>query len=547
MLRDLIIRDILIVERLDLEFQPGLNVLTGETGAGKSILLDCLGFVLGRRGPSDIVREGASSGEVTAIFEVAKTGPIAQLLEHFDLPADDDLIIRRVLTGGRKKSFVNDRPVGTEALRVLGDALLEIHGQHDDKGLLDTRTHVEYLDEFADAGAARGRVAQAWEAWRAALRDLEEAEAAHAAAVADADFVAHALTEMDELDPQVGDDAALDGERRLLKAAAAIRDDIKAAQGAVAGDAALSQVLEALRRLGKVAEQAEGRLDGAIERLERAANELGEADAEISATLTSLSGDPFRLEAVEDRLFGLRALARKHGVQSDELAALHTKFRAQHDAVSGGDASLEPYREKAAAAQAGYDNAASDLSSMRHGAAARLDAQVMGELQALKMERAQFATKIQPGEPGVLGIDRVGFEVATNPGSPGGPLAKIASGGELSRFLLALKVCLKGAGARTMIFDEIDRGVGGATADAVGRRLADIAAQDQVIVVTHSPQVAARGGHHWRVAKQVAGDITRSEVVPLDDDARIDELARMLAGETISDEAKSAAKVLLAG
>lgn len=547
MLRDLMIRNILLVERLDLEFQAGLNVLTGETGAGKSILLDCLGFVLGRRGPADIVRSGADTGEVTAIFDMAENTTVAATLERMDLPINEELMIRRVISGGRKKAFVNDRPVSTDTLRALGDELLEIHGQHDDKGLLDTRSHVTFLDEFAGAETARDMVAKTWETWRLAAKALAEAEAARDAALKDAEFIEHSLQELDAFDPHEGDDAALDAERRMLKASEAIKDDVAAALAAVSGENGQAALLVALRRLGKVAEAAEGHLDAPIASLERAINDVAEAETGISSALNLLSGDPNRLEVVEDRLFGLRALARKHGVQPDALASLTQHFRAQFESIGGNDTALSDLTAKASQAQDAFTKAAAKLSKMRKHAAGGLNAAVMGELAALKMERAVFETVIEDADPGPGGTDRVSFRVATNPGAPAGHLAKIASGGELSRFLLALKVCLKGSGARTMIFDEIDRGVGGATADAVGRRLASIAAHDQVIVVTHSPQVAARGGHHWKVAKRVVGEATHSDVLPLDQPARVEELARMLAGETISEEAKSAAKVLLAG
>ncbi len=546
MLRDLMIRNILLVERLDLEFKPGLNVLTGETGAGKSILLDCLGFVLGRRGRADMTRLDAPSGEVTAIFD--GDDPETQaFLSELDLPQSDELILRRVVSGGRKRAFINDRPVSSDALRGLGDRLLEIHGQHDDQGLLDGRSHIGYLDAFAGAQDARAAVGAAWGARRKALAALDEAEAAHKAALADAAFITHALEELDALDPQEGDDEALDAERRLLKAAAAIRDDVAKALGALTGDGAQALVLAAIRRLNKVADQAEGQLDPSLASLERAANELAEAENSVRGALDVLSGDPMRLEAVEDRLFALRALARKHDVQPGDLAALTARFRAKSEAISGGDKTLGALRSAYEGADETYRAAAAALTAKRVAAASGLDVAVMDELQSLKMERAVFSTRVEPGAPSPGGVDQVSFEVATNPGAPSGPLNKIASGGELSRFLLALKVCLQSGDKKTMIFDEIDRGVGGATADAVGRRLASVAASNQVIVVTHSPQVAARGAHHWRVAKRVEGTATFSDVLPLGDQQRVEELARMLAGETISEEAKSAAKVLLAG
>jgi len=362
MLRDLMIRNILLVERLDLEFQAGLNVLTGETGAGKSILLDCLGFVLGRRGPADIVRSGA--------------------LERMDLPMDEELMIRRVISGGRKKAFVNDRPVSTDTLRALGDELLE-------------------------AETSRDMVAKTWETWRLAAKALAEAQAARDAALKDAEFIEHSLKELDAFAPAEGDDDALDAERRMLKAAEAIKDDVAAALKAVSGENGQATLLVALRRLGKVAQAAEGHLDAPIAALERAINDVAEAETGISSALNLLSGDPNRLEAVEDRLFGLRALARKHDVQPDALATLTQHFRSQFDSIGGNDVALNDLEAKSAQAQEAYHKAATKLSDMRKKAAGGLNQAVMGELSALKMERAVFETLIEDSEPGPGGIDRV--------------------------------------------------------------------------------------------------------------------------------------------
>jgi DNA repair protein RecN (Recombination protein N) len=547
MLRDLTIRNILLIERLELEFQGGLNVLTGETGAGKSILLDCLGFVLGWRGPSDIVRQGASEGEVCAAYEIDDAHPAARIIEEAGIPFEGELILRRVSSGGRKKAFINDRRVTPDVLRSVGEHLVEIHGQHDDKGLLNAKSHITFLDSFASLDSDLERLGALWNACREADAELAKARDALENAARDAEFLKHALAEMDALDPQVGDDAALDRERRLLKAGEAIREDVQKAASAVGDDGAQSALMNAIRWLTDADAKADGRFRVAIDALERGLNEIADTERDLSAALHSLGSDPTRVEMVEERLFAIRAMARKHNVQPDELPDLTEEFRVRLEAVDGGSGMIAALERAAQDCRAAYDTAAERVSAKRAKAAKALDAAMQKELAPLKMERAVFQTVISEMAAGPRGIDAVNFRVATNPGAPAGPLAKIASGGELSRFLLALKIALQGREARTMIFDEIDRGVGGATADAVGRRLAMLSTSGQIIVVTHSPQVAALGGHHWRVEKSVAAGVTRTDVVPLAQAERVDELARMLAGENISDEAKSAAKVLLAG
>lgn len=547
MLRGLDISDMLIIDRLELAFQPGLNVLTGETGAGKSILLDSLGFVLGWRGRADLVRQGAAQGEVTAWFDLTDCHPAQLVLEEAGLPRNDELILRRVNTAeGRKTAWVNDRRCSGEVLRALSDTLIELHGQHDDRGLLNPRGHRDILDEFADLSAARAKTRSAWRAVGQARKALTEAEAAMQAIRVEEEYLRHAVAELDALDPQPGEDAELDTQRRLMQGAERIRDDVARAYQALGNEGAESSVSDALKWLDGVADKADGHLDAPLSALGRVMVELDEAMEGIVVAMDRLHFNPTELEETEERLFDIRGLARKHQIASDDLAEFADGLRSKLAALDAGDADLAVLTEKKSAAEAAYETAATTLSERRKAAAKKLDIAVMAELAPLKMERAVFVTEITDDTPGPDGFDSVAFTVATNPGAPSGPLNKIASGGELSRFLLALKVCLtKGQSGLTMIFDEIDRGVGGATADAVGRRLASIAEGGQVLVVTHSPQVAALGAHHWRVEKKVSKGMTTSNVVPLDTADRVDEIARMLAGDTITDEARGAARALL--
>ncbi len=549
MLRALDIRDILIIDHLSLAFQPGLNVLTGETGAGKSILLDALGFVLGWRGRAELVRQGAEQGEVVAEFELAPGHAAREVLDDAGLPEDDILILRRTNSrDGRKSAWVNDRRCSGEVLRRLSDTLVELHGQHDDRGLLNPRGHRALLDAFGGLEAPRGAVRAAWRDLRAAQAKLEEAEADLEKARADEDFLRHAVKEFDQLAPEPGEEEELDRRRRMMQGAERIREDIDRARAALGPDGAEGAAGDALRWLEGVAEKAEGALDEPIAALSRALVELDEAASGVARFAEALSFDPSELEAAEERLFAIRALARKHGVVPDDLAHFADDLRARLAAVDAGDSEIAGLRQATEQAGAAYSEAARALTEARRAAADRLDAAMTAELAPLKMERAAFATQIATAEPGPGGQDAVTFTVATNPGAPAGALNKIASGGELSRFLLALKVCLTGDDSGlTMIFDEIDRGVGGATADAVGRRLARLADQGQVLVVTHSPQVAARAAHHWRVAKRVEGEQTLSTVTPLEGPDRVDEIARMLAGDTVTPEARAAAEALMAG
>lgn len=546
MLRSLDIRDVLIIDRLELSFQPGLNVLTGETGAGKSILLDALGFVLGWRGRADLVRAGAVQGEVTAVFDLTADHAARGVLAAAGFAAGEELILRRTNSAdGRKTAYVNDRRASGEVLRDLSETLVELHGQHDDRGLLNPRGHRQLLDSFAGLDLAGLRAA--WRARAEALRDLAEAEARLAAIRVEEDFLRHAVAELDKLDPKPGEEATLDAARRGMQASARIRQDIARAHE-VLGQGADHALQDALRWLNGAADKAEGRLDAALQALERAMVELSDAQSGVESCLQALDFDDTALERLEERLFAIRALARKHAVLPDDLGNHAATLRARLEALDGGERGLMRLKQATALAEADYTRRAEAISQARRAAGARLDDAMAAELAPLKMERAVFRTEFSATAPGPDGLDEVTFTVATNPGAPAGPLNRIASGGELSRFLLALKVCLTGqTPGLTMIFDEIDRGVGGATADAVGRRLAQLAKGAQVLVVTHSPQVAALGEHHWRVEKRVQQDVTLSTVTPLDAGARIEEIARMLAGDTITEAARAAARALLGG
>ena len=549
MLRGLDIRDLLIIDRLSLEFQPGLNVLTGETGAGKSILLDALGFVLGWRGRSDLVRQGAAQGEVTAVFDLSPNHPAQAVLRDAGIAAEGDLILRRSVNAeGRKQSWANDRRVSGEVLRALSEVLVELHGQQGDRGLLNPRNHRIMLDDFAGNAAALAECRSLWRALVAARKALDAAEAARADAEADEAFLRHALKELDKLDPQPGEEAALDGQRRLMIAAERIQGDVTKADVALGPGGAEGLVADALRWLEAASGRAEGRLDGAVAALGRVLAELAEAQQGVEGALRALRFNPSDREALEDRLFTLRGLARKHGVLPDDLGRFAADLHQRLAVLDDGGKSLTGLARAVAEGQAAYDRAAADLSAGRVDAAARLDRAMAGELAPLKMERAVFVTRITVADPGPEGRDAISFAAATNPGAPEGPLDRIASGGELSRFLLALKVCLtRGSDGLTLIFDEIDRGVGGATADAVGRRLKALAQGAQVLVVTHSPQVAALGEHHWRVEKRVAAGQTLSSVTPLLHAGRVGEIARMLSGDSVTDAARVAAEALLAG
>ncbi|OCX66050.1 DNA repair protein RecN [Thioclava sp. SK-1] len=547
MLRSLEIRDMLIVERTELDFGPGLNVLTGETGAGKSILLDCLGFVLGWRGRAELVRKGAEQGEVTAVFDVPVGHPARAVLEEAGLPSGAELILRRVnRADGRKIAFINDRRASGDVLRKISVSLVELHGQQDDGGLLNERGHRALLDAFAEHHGLLSALKVAWGERAQARRARDAAQKALDAVREEEDFLRHATAELDKMSPEKGEEAELDTRRRHMQKAEKIRTDVARALTALGPEGAEGLMREADRWLQGASDRADGTLDEPLNALDRALIELGEAAQGVEEALQGLSFDPYELEACEERLFALRALARKHGLAADDLPELSQTLHERLAALDAGEDRIVALDAAVKAADAAYMAQAQRVSASRLEAAGRLDQAMAAELAPLKMDRAVFETKLAPGEPGPEGVDHVAFTVATNPGAPSGPLNKIASGGELSRFLLALKVVLsRGADALVMIFDEIDRGVGGATADAVGRRLAKVAEAAQVLVVTHSPQVAARGRDHFRVQKQVIDGMTLSEVVELSREERTDEIARMISGAEVTDAARAAAMSLL--
>jgi len=549
MLRGLDIRDMLIIDHLSLEFSSGLNVLTGETGAGKSILLDSLGFVLGWRGRADLVRSGQDQGEVSAWFDLGPSHPARAVLQEAGIPIEDELVLRRVNNrDGRKTAWINDRRVSGEVLRAVSEHLVELHGQHDDRGLLDPKGHRDLLDSFGGHDDMLTTVSAAYRALRAAEKDLRTAESAQEELRAEEEFLRHAVDEFQKLAPEVGEEAELDSCRRLMQVAEKIRADIAHAAQALGREGAEGMMSDAMRWLDGAADAAEGRLEEPLAALSRAMVELDDAAQGVEACLDALEFNPHDLELAEERLFAIRALARKHTVAPDELPTLAQDLTAKLDLLDMGAGGLKELNAAVASAQAAYDEAAGVLSRARKSAAQALDLAMGAELAPLKMERAVFTTQVKDADPSATGVDQLDFVVATNPGAPAGPLAKIASGGELSRFLLALKVCLSRAGAQnTMIFDEIDRGVGGATADAVGRRLSRLAQDAQVLVVTHSPQVAALGDRHFQVAKQQSADMTLSRVDLLSDTARVNEIARMISGDTITTEARAAARTLIEG
>lgn len=553
MLVALAIRDLVVIERLDLRLGEGLTVLTGETGAGKSILLDALGLTLGARAEGAIVRRGAERATATAEFAVAANHPVRALLKEREIDVEDEVILRRVVgADGRSRAFVNDEPVSVGFLREFGALLVEIEGQSEAHGLLDSATHRALLDAFAGDSAEVAAVRDAHAARRAAAQAETAAREDVARARADEELLRHSEAELAAFDPKPGEEAALADERAFLMGAERLAEAVAAARAEIGqGRGAAGALNAAHRLLARRAGAAGDRLAPALKALEAAAIEAAEAESALDALARDIDPDPRKLEKLEERLFGLRELARKHNVAADRLPALLDEMRARLAALDRGTDDIKALAERAQAAHKRFLAAAEILSAARKEAATRLDAIVGRELKPLKLEKATFRTRIDPlsvDDAGTDGLERVAFEIATIPGAPPGPLGKIASGGELSRIMLALKVALAATGdVATLVFDEVDAGVGGATAAAVGDRLAKLAKKRQVIVVTHSPQVAARGDRHLRVEKKVVADGATAEVRILEAPHRREEIARMLAGAKITDEARAAADRLLAG
>ena len=554
MLLGLTIRDVVLIDRLDLTFRSGLCVLTGETGAGKSILLDALGLALGRRAEAGLVRAGAKEAVVSAEFSVGQNHPAHAVLREAGLDGDGEAIVMRRLVGadGRSRAFVNDEPASVGLLRELGDSLVEIQGQFEQRGLLDPVNHRTILDAFAEHTVSPQAMAEAWRGWREALRREQEAARLLAANRDEEDLLRHNLTELDALAPEEDEEERLAARRSLLQGAERLAETLREAIAELDGTSGAQAALaRAARRLDRARERAQGLLDAALAATERAAAETAEALAALEATGRELELDPRALEKVEERLFALRALARKHHVGVADLPRLRERMAEQLAEIAAGADSVEQLSEATAAARARFVVVAEAVSRARASAAARLDAAVAAEFAPLRLDKARFRTVLTPlaeSEWGEHGCERVHFEVATNPGAAFGPLARIASGGELSRFMLALKLVLAGSSSvPTLIFDEVDTGIGGAVAAAVGERLQRLGTSLQVLVVTHSPQVAARGAYHWRVAKSLSARDTVTRVEELDEDTRQEEIARMLSGRNITAEARAAAASLIAG
>jgi DNA repair protein RecN (Recombination protein N) len=557
MLARLSIRDIVLIERLDIEFFRGLAVLTGETGAGKSILLDAFALALGGRGDASLVRHGAEQGQVTAVFDVPKGHPAVAILSENGLDeassADScEMILRRVqLADGRTRAFINDQAISVQTLKAVGTALVEIHGQHDERALVDAATHRRLLDAFAGLDKDVSALEKLWEARRAANSALAEHRAGMERAAREADYLRHASDELKTLAPRDGEETALAERRTAMMQGEKIATDLREAQDAVSGDhSPVASLSAAVRRLERRAANSPALVEPAVKAIDAAINALAEADQHLSKALAAADFDPAELERIEERLFALRAASRKYSTPVDGLAGLAAKYAADVALIDAGAEQLKKLEAAANEADLRYGAAAKKLSAAREKSAQKLDRAVNGELAPLKLERATFMTQIEsdPAAPGPQGFDRIEFWVQTNPGTRPGPLMKVASGGELSRFLLALKVVLSDRGsAPTLVFDEIDTGVGGAVADAIGARLARLASKVQVMAVTHAPQVAARADQHLLISKDALdkGKRVATRVNALAADPRREEIARMLAGAEITAEARAAAERLL--
>ncbi|MFP6733495.1 MAG: DNA repair protein RecN [Rhodospirillales bacterium] len=553
MLRSLTIRNVVLIEKLDLAFRGGLGVLTGETGSGKSILLDALGLALGARADTDLISAGADQGSATAEFELENCPAIDRLLADNDLADEGWLVLRRSISaGGRSRAFVNDRPVSAGLLRRIGEALVEIHGQLEAHGLLDGASHAGYVDAYGGHQKLLAATAAGHGAWRDAAAALRAAEDDRLRNQKDEEFLRHASAELAAIDAQPGEEEVLAGTRSALMHS----EQLLAALNATAADLADGDTVEAalraaLTNLRAGEDKAGGRFDGALAALERALIELGDAEAEIELASDGLNLDPAAMEQAEERLFALRALARKHTVAVDDLPALRQQMEAKLAQLNDGADALSRLQKEAVEAREAYIAAAARLTRARKKAAAAMKAEVEKELPALMLDKTKFEVCFEALDEngwGPDGAERLGFQVQTNPNTNPGPIGRVASGGELARIMLAIKVVLAATGgAATLIFDEVDAGIGGAAAAAVGERLARLAETFQVLVVTHSPQVAARGQSHWRITKQSSRKASATEVANLGAADRIEEIARMLAGAQITDEARAAAASLIAG
>jgi DNA repair protein RecN (Recombination protein N) len=552
MLSRLSIRDIVLIDRLDIDFAAGLAVLTGETGAGKSILLDAFALALGARGDQALVRQGAEQGQVSAVFEVERAHPARVLLAANDIPAEDALILRRVqFADGRTRAFINDQPVSVQVMKELGTALVEIHGQHDERALVDAATHRRLLDAFGTLEADAATVAGLWEARREAQAAADAHRAEVERAKREGDWLRHAVEELGTLSPQAGEETALAERRTGMMQAEKVAEDLRDAHEVIAGaNSSVPALAGVVRRLERRASQAPSLVEPAVKALDVALTALEETRSHLEQALRTADFDPAELERNEERLFALRAAGRKYNVPVDELAVLAARYKSDIALIDAGEDRLKALEAAAREAEAAYRAAADRLSKARLKAGTALDKAVNGELKPLKLERAKFSTEIvsDAAAAGPNGIDRVEFWVQTNPGTRPGPLMKVASGGELARFLLALKVVLADRGsAPTLVFDEIDTGVGGAVADAIGVRLAKLASGVQVLAVTHAPQVAARADRHYLISKDALekGKRVATRVTEVAAERRREEIARMLAGAEITAEARAAAERLI--
>lgn len=553
MLTALQIQNFVLIDQAQLALRPGMTALTGETGAGKSILLDALGLAVGGRAERGAVRQGAKQGVVSVIFEPQSNHPVWKVLEDNGLDTGEDQVILRRVQGadGRGRGFVNDQPVSIGMLRTVGETLIEIHGQHDGRGFLTASAHRGMLDEFGGLTKKADAVRALWRDWRDAEEALEEKKRERDAAVREADYLRHVVDHLGKLDPQADEEATLAARRAELMASDKIAEDLNAAAAAMGEGGFDSKLAAALRRIERAAAQmqdADNPLAKLAARLDSALNEAAEARMALDDAVSGFGADPDELDRVEERLFALRAEARKHGVAPDGLRGFLDKAKASLDSLEKGEAAFSDLEKSMKEAKAAFETAAKTLSKDRAEAAKKLDRAVAKELAPLKLGKAAFETKIVTDEtrPTSEGFDTVEFMVATNPGAPAGPLKTIASGGELSRFVLAMKAALSVKENRTVIiFDEVDAGVGGAVADAVGERLARLASDAQVLVVTHSPQVAARAGSHWRIEKKQTKSSTLTKVTPLEPADREEEIARMLSGAEVTNEARAAARRLL--
>lgn len=557
MLSTLSIRDIVLIDRLELQFGRGLSVMTGETGAGKSILLDAFALALGARGDASLVRKGIDQGQVTAVFELPDGHPVFAILTENGIAADTTLILRRVqASDGRTRAFINDEPVSVQLLKRIGGALVEIHGQHDDRALTDPGTHRALLDAFAGLSGEAEAVAGAYARWADAGQAFRDKQAQIASVRENAEYLTHALDELKSLDPKEDEEETLSSRRQMMMHAEKITGDLKEARDALSGDGtANARLAAALRKLERQGPETAQVMAPVVEALERVLGETNDAQERLDQALADTQFEPKELEETEERLFALRALARKHKVAVSGLPSLIEKLEGELAALDAGEQELDALREAEAAAGSAYKEKASALSKKRHEAAARLGDMVCAELPPLKLEKAKFMVRVETvdvSEGGPNGLDRAAFWVQTNPGTEPGAMMKVASGGELARFILALKVILAARGsAPTLIFDEIDTGVGGATASAIGERLARLGEKLQVVAVTHAPQVAAHASGHLRISKEaIAGvdeEAVATRVIALDDSSRREEIARMLAGATVTDEARAAADRLIGG